>query len=104
MPTWRQFFLTWLEMEFNGMLNENDKQLKDLVRAIAGAFIMHHLPLRVLVQVLHDLVLHEDVRVAIGLYDATKTTASSTKLGAATMRVVVNKFREMGVALKRKRP
>jgi hypothetical protein len=93
-----------MEMEFNCVLTKQHKQLRGLVTAIAGAFIMHHLPLRVLVQVLHDLVLHEEVRMAIGLYDATKTTASITKLGAATMRVAANKLREMRVALKRKRP
>ena len=73
-----------MEMEFNSAMVKHE-QLSDFARAIAGAYVMHHLPLRVLGQVLYDLVKKEEVELAQLLYDATATMASTTKLGSATM-------------------
>ena len=70
------------------MVKVKHEQLGDLVMALAGAFIMQDLPLRVLGQVLYDLIQNEEVKVAKLLFNATVTMASTTKRGSAIMQQV----------------
>ena len=93
MPTWLKFFLTWMEAEFRRVKNHGQwlgewQQLVVVVRAVAGAFIMKRLPLRVLAQVLYDLLECKEIQLATMLYDATALLAQKSKRGAEIMELV----------------
>jgi hypothetical protein len=85
---WLKVFLSWMAMEFDVMVAVKHEQLGDLVMAIAGAFIVQDLPLRVLSQVLYDLIQNEEVKLARLLCNATVTMASTTKRGSEIMKLV----------------
>ena len=102
-PTWLKFFLTWMEAEFRRVTNHGKWQGQDqwsgqwrgewqqlvvVVRAVAGAFIMKRLPLRVLAQVLYDLLERKEIQLATMLYDATALLAQQSKRGAEIMELV----------------
>ena len=63
-------------------------QLVAVVQVVAGCYKVHHLPRRVLEQVLYDLMQYDHLDLAKYLYQATYRTAGQTRRGFALMREV----------------
>ena len=63
-------------------------QLAALVQVVTGCYNVHHLPQRVLGQVLRDLMQYDHLDLAKYLYQATYRTAGQTRRGFTLMREV----------------
>ncbi len=79
-------------------------KLNTVVRALAGAFLMGHLPLRVLGQVSYDLFVCGETDLAVFFFNATVNEANKTTAGRDLMAEVQQAVKARGLPLHMRPP
>ena len=79
-------------------------KLNTVVRALAGAFLMGHLPARVLGQVSYDLFVCGETDLAVFFFNATVNEANNTTEGRDLMAKVQKAVNARGLPLRMRPP